>query len=65
MTNVDICAKVNKNQVEGFTLPLPPIEVQVQFADFVHQVDKLKLEVQKSLDETQQLMDSLMQKYFG
>ena len=57
--------KVNKSQVEGFTLPLPPIELQNQFADFVHQVDKSKLLVQKSLDETQVLFNSLMQKYFG
>lgn len=34
--------KVNKSQVEGFTLPLPPIELQNQFADFVAQVDKSK-----------------------
>ena len=34
--------KVNKNQVEGFTLPLPPIELQNQFAAFVQQVDKSK-----------------------
>ena len=43
----------------------PPMELQEQFADFVYQVDKLKFEVQKSLDETQILMDSLMQQYFG
>lgn len=35
--------KVNKNQVEGFKLPLPPIELQEQFADFVKQVDKSKV----------------------
>ena len=57
--------KVNKKQVEGFALPLPPIEVQEQFADFVKQVDKSKVAVQKALDETQILFDSLMQKYFG
>lgn len=34
--------KVNKNQVEGFTLPLPPIEIQEKFANFVSQVDKSK-----------------------
>ena len=34
--------KVNKNQVEGFKLPLPPIELQNQFANFVHQVNKSK-----------------------
>lgn len=57
--------KVNKSQVEGFKLPLPPIELQNQFADFVHQVDKSKVVVQKALDETKLLFDSLMQKYFG
>ena len=57
--------KVNKNQVEGFTLPLPPIEFQNQFADFVTQVNKSKVAVQKALDETKLLFDSLMQKYFG
>ena len=39
--------KVNKSQVEGFTLPLPPIEVQNQFADFIHQVNKSKVVVQQ------------------
>ncbi len=43
----------------------PPIDLQNEFADFVKQTDKLKVEVQKSLDEMQTLFDSLMQKYFG
>lgn len=44
---------------------LPPIGRQKEFYTFVHQVDKSKLEVQKALDETQLLFDSLMQQYFG
>lgn len=36
--------KVNKKQVEGFKLPLPPMGLQNQFADFVHQVDKSKFD---------------------
>ena len=44
---------------------IPSIEEQEQFANFVKQVDKSKVVVKKSLDETQQLFDSLMQKYFG
>ena len=44
---------------------VPPMELQQQFATFVAQVDKSKAAVQKSLDETQVLFDSLMQKYFG
>ena len=57
--------KVNKNQVEGFNLPLPEIGVQRQFTEFVKQVDKSKVAVQKALDEAQLLFDSLMHKYFG
>lgn len=43
----------------------PSIELQGQFASFVAQVDKSKVVVQKALDETQILFDSLMQEYFG
>ena len=42
-----------------------PIELQNRYEVFVKQVDKLKVEVQKSLDKTQMLFDSLMQEYFG
>ena len=44
---------------------VPPLDEQKTFADFVNQVNKSKVVVQKSLDETQMLFDSLMQKYFG
>jgi type I restriction enzyme, S subunit len=56
---------ITKQQVESLQIIMPPIELQEQFADFVHQVDKSKVAVQKALDETQILFDSLMQKYFG
>ena len=46
-------------------IPIPPIELQNQFAEFVKQVDKSKVVVQKALDEAQILFDSLMQEYFG
>lgn len=42
-----------------------PVNEQNNFADFVKQVDKSKVAVQKALDETKLLFDSLMQKYFG
>ena len=44
---------------------LPPVDKQREFYDFVHQVDKSKVAVQKALTETQLLFDSLMQQYFG
>lgn len=47
------------------TIILPPIEKQREFYSFVKKVDKSKAAIQKSIDETQLLYDSLMQKYFG
>ena len=44
---------------------LPPIYKQKEFELFVQQVDKSREEVKKSLEKTQLLYDSLMQKYFG
>ena len=42
-----------------------PIDQQNQFADFVKQIDKSKVAIQKALEQEQLLFDSLMQKYFG
>ena len=44
---------------------MPPKSLQDEFVDFVRQVDKSKVVVQKALEETQLLFDSLMQQYFG
>ena len=46
-------------------LIVPPIEKQITFVKFAEQVNKSKFEVQKALDKTQILFDSLVQKYFG
>ncbi|MDK0812454.1 restriction endonuclease subunit S [Clostridium perfringens] len=50
--------------LESVKVPLPPIELQNQFADFVKQVDKLKFEMEKSLKELESNFESLMQKIF-
>ena len=55
-----LLSKINATEIY-----VPDIRLQNHFASFVEQVTKLKFEVQKSLDETQTLMDSLMQQYFG
>ena len=44
---------------------VPPLKEQKIFADFVAQVDKSKLAVQKSLEQLEILKKSLMQAYFG
>lgn len=44
---------------------LPPQDMQRRFVDFVAQADKSKLTIQKSMDNLQELRDSLLQEYFG
>ena len=44
---------------------IPPMDKQIEFEQFVKQVDKSKVAVQKALDKAQLLFDSLMQEYFG
>ena len=56
---------INAQQYENLEILIPPIELQNKFAEFVKQVDKSKVELQKSIDETQLLFDSLMDRYFG
>lgn len=58
-------ANISNKDILNLVVPVPPIELQNQFAAFVHQINKSKLIVQKELDETQLLFDSLMQEYFG
>ena len=52
-------------QCRNLEIPLPPLELQNQFANFVKQVDKLKFEVEKSLKELEDNFNSLMQKAFN
>ena len=56
---------LNGNMIKNFQVLVPPIELQNEYVSFVNQVDKSKVAVQKALDETQMLFDSLMQEYFG
>lgn len=58
-------AGLNFNSINSLRLMVPPLDDQNAFVDFIKQVDKSKVAVQKALDEAQLLFDSLMQKYFG
>jgi len=56
---------ITKSMLENKIFIIPPIKLQNQFAEFVQQVDKSRLAVQKSLDELEILKKSLMQEYFS
>lgn len=46
--------KVNRKEITGFRMPLPPLKLQEQFAAFVEQTDKSKVVVQKALSKNVQ-----------
>ena len=56
---------LNGNIIKNYPVLFPPIELQNEFATFVEQTDKLKLELKESLEKLETLKKSLMQKYFG
>ena len=56
---------LSANSVKKYKILLPPITLQNQFSEIVKQIDKQKFEIEKSLKETQELYESLMEKYFG
>lgn len=56
---------ISQDGVERVKIPLPPIELQNKFAEFVKKFDKQKFEIQNSLEEMEKLQESLMNKYFS
>lgn len=57
--------QLNKEHIEDFPIICPPSDMVDEYVAFADQVNKSKVKVQKALDETQKLFDSLMQQYFG
>lgn len=57
--------QLNMEDLREIELIVPPLEQQRLFVEFAKQVDKSKVAVQKALEETKLLFDSLMQEYFG
>lgn len=57
--------QVTTRMLNSIVIPLPDLETINRFALYHSQINKLKSDVQKSIEETQLLMDSLMQEYFG
>ena len=56
---------LNQQILASLIIPIPPKDLQQQFATFVEQTDKSKFEIQKSLEKLETLKKALMQKYFG
>jgi type I restriction enzyme S subunit len=63
--NGAVTKSITKTELKKIPVMLPPIDEQREFAEFVEQVDKSKVVIQKALDEMQLLFNDLMQEYFG
>ena len=57
-------ANIANKDILNLEVPIPPLELQKQFADFVKVIDKLKVEAEKSLKEMEDNFNSLMQRAF-
>ncbi|MBQ7872858.1 MAG: restriction endonuclease subunit S [Clostridia bacterium] len=57
--------KITQKPLETLNYIMPPIELQNEYTAFVEQIDKSKIEIQKSLNQLETLKKALMQKYFG
>ena len=62
--NIVGMANINAKELEDFSIILPPIELQNKFAERVEKIEKLKFEIEKSIEEAQKLYNSLISKYF-
>ena len=56
---------LTKSDLLNIDMPVPPIDLQNEFAEFVEQTDKLKFEIKEALEKLETLKKSLMQQYFG
>ena len=56
--------ELSKEIVENISIKVPPIELQNKFAERIEKIEKLKFEIEKSIEIAQNLYDSLISKYF-
>lgn len=57
-------SNISKENLMNLEIILPPIEMQNKFAEIVKQIEKQKFIIEESLKETEELQESLMNKYF-
>ena len=62
--NGAVTKSIQKTELKKILIMQPPISKQNEYAYFVEQIDKQKLMIEKSLKETEELQESLMNRYF-
>ena len=56
---------LNQKILGELQIPVPPLDLQNQFATFLEQTEKIKTTISRSLDKLETLKKALMQEYFG
>jgi len=56
---------INQQTLEGLKIPVPPIELQFQFAQIVEKTETVKAQYRQSLQELEKLYGSLSHRAFG
>lgn len=57
-------ANISNKDIQNLELPIPPIELQNEFAEFVTKTDSIRSKMEASLSELEDNFNSLMQKAF-
>ena len=57
--------QLNMEDLRNVELIIPPIDLQIDYLKYSRLIDKSRSRIQKSLEASQELFDSLMQEYFG
>lgn len=58
-------ANINAQELQNIAILIPPIELQREFALFVHRVNRLVSNVTDEIEKLETLKKALMQKFFG
>ena len=56
---------LNTTIMKEYKQIIPPMCLQEEFVEFIDRVDKLRLQIEKSLEKLETLKKALMQQYFG
>ena len=51
--------------IKNELIPVPPMEKQLEFKTFIHEIDKLKFNVQKRIEKYKELLNKKMDEYFN
>ena len=65
IANAPVVPIINKGEFSNIMIPIPPIELQQEFASKIEAIEKQKALIKQSITEIEELFNSRMDYYFG